>query len=598
MRHATDELPDAKVSRQRGDELIAWLRGYAGDRINSRLIDERRCIPPYIILDFGNRGLMGMRIPESYGGLGLRHIDSLRVIEQVAAIDQSLAAIIFTYVINGTRPILMYGTAALREELLPRLATGRELAAFALSEPRAGANLGGLASQARPDGNGGWRLRGLKRWNASSWAGIISVFVRQLDAHDRLGGLSGFVVRQGAPGLRVGPEALTMGMRGTVQNSLYLDEVAVGPDDVLGQLGRGMDVAEDALTNGRLYISSVCLKGARLQAARNSAGASLYGGRRTIASGMLLENPVVLATLGELTALITGVESLRNQIAERLDAGGKVIGEAAMAAKVIASDGLNWATGQLMQLLGGRGYMENNVAPQILRDGRLWSIAEGPNEPLTIQLGRKARLTDEIAAHLRSCGQGAPLAELLATSAREISQRCVNAAGPFADRSTAQLWADVLIGQVASDTILLAATREAKAHSGSAESRRAVDWAEAKLAHTLESARIGSVRERLVAGAAELVELVAAYDLAIGDVTQTLAGQEEALDSLLAKNPTLDVYSPLAELPGHAAMPNAAIARESPSQPAALAPTPAQLAQDHTPEPPSQMPETARAQPR
>ena len=195
----------AEVSQRRADELIGWLRGYAADRINSRLIDERRCIPPYIILDFGNKGLLGMQVPEAFGGLGLRHVDHLRVLEQLGAIDLTLALVVFNHGTNGIRPIQGYATPALREELLPRLASGREMATFALSEPAAGANVGGIATQARPDSRGGWRIRGLKRWNSSSWAGVISVFARQVDEDGKPRGLTGFVVRQGSPGLRVGP---------------------------------------------------------------------------------------------------------------------------------------------------------------------------------------------------------------------------------------------------------------------------------------------------------------------------------------------------------------------------------------------------------
>ena len=169
-----------------------------------------------------------------------------------------------------------------------------------------------------------------------------------------------------------------------------------------------------------------------------------YAGRRTVASGRLLENPLVLATLGELAARIDAVEALKDQVAERLDAGRPVPPEVPMAAKVIGSDSLNWAAGQLMQLLGGRGYMENNLAPQILRDARLYSVGEGPNEALTTQVGRKARLTDAIDGYLRACPAGADPADVLAASVREIADRCVNRPGPFADRSSAQLWADAL----------------------------------------------------------------------------------------------------------------------------------------------------------
>ncbi len=176
----------------------------------------------------------------------------------------------------------------------------------------------------------------------------------------------------------------------------------------------------------------------------------------------------MLATLGELAARIEAVEALKDQVAERLDAGQPVPPEVPMAAKVVGSDSLNWAAGQLMQFLGGRGYMENNLAPQILRDARLYSVGEGPNEPLTTQVGRKARLTDAIGAYLRAdpgrhrAGRPAGRCRL-----REIADRCLNRPGPFADRSSAQLWADALIGQVASDALLLAAAREAHRRSPS-----------------------------------------------------------------------------------------------------------------------------------
>ena len=387
----------AELSRCRADRLIGWLREYASDRINSRLIDERRSIPPYIILDFGNRGLLGMQVPEASGGMGLRHVDHLRVLEQFGAIDLTLALVVFNHGVNGIRPIEGYATPPVRQEWLPRLASGREMAAFALSEPAAGVNVGGIATEAKRDGSGGWRIRGWKRWNSSSWAGVISVFAREIDQRGRPGGLTGFVVRQGSPGLRIGPEALTMGMRGSVQNSLFLDDVAVGALDVLGQPGRGMEVAEDALTIGRLCIGAVCLGGLKRCA---SSWPDTRRGELLLPAGCWktrsCSRPLASSPRGS-----TSLEALKDQVARRLDAGLSVPPEVPMAAKVFGSDSLNAAAGQLMQFLGGRGYMENNLAAQILRDARLYSVGEGPNEALTTQLGRKARLTDAIDRYLR-----------------------------------------------------------------------------------------------------------------------------------------------------------------------------------------------------
>ena len=168
-----------------------------------------------------------MQIPEQYGGLALRNRDFLRVLEQLAAIDLSLASLVFIHNANGIRPVMGYARPELRAELLPILATGRELSAFALTEPAAGSNLPGIETSAEPDGPARWRLRGVKRWNASGWAGIISVFARLIDEKGRMGHVTGFVVRQGQPGLRFGPESLTMGVRSIMQNALILDGVVV-----------------------------------------------------------------------------------------------------------------------------------------------------------------------------------------------------------------------------------------------------------------------------------------------------------------------------------------------------------------------------------
>jgi alkylation response protein AidB-like acyl-CoA dehydrogenase len=536
----------ADMSRARANTLIAWLRDYAAHRINSRLIDERRCIPPYVILDFGNQGLLGMHAPEAFGGLGLRCSDGLRVLEQLGAIDLTLSTVVFTHAILGTRPIQGHASASAREELLPQLAQGRQLAAFALSEPGAGSNLGGIAGEARPNGRGGWCLRAVKRWNSSAWAGVVSVFVRLLDGRGRLGGLTGFIVRQGSPGLRIGPEALTIGMRGSVQNALMLDDVEASPGDLLGEPGRGMDVAAEALMAGRMGIAAVSLGGLR----RCAQLLVRYGARRAVASGRLIENPVVLADLGELTAQIAALEALTDQVAAGLDAGRDVPPEAPMAAKVIGSEGLNWAAGRLVQFLGGRGYMENNLAPQILRDARLLTIGEGPNEPLTTQVGRRARHTDAIGAYLAADLGGPELAADLAGAVPEIVDRCLSESGPFADRSCAQLWADVLIGRVACEALLLAATRQAYRRRQHDALGRAVAWAQARFARALAAAREGRPEDRLIPTAAQVEAIVTCYADVIGDVEQGLAGADLALDPLLRRTFEPEPASQGRTLPG------------------------------------------------
>lgn len=522
----------AEVSRRRGDELIAWLRQYATDRINSRLMDERRSIPPSLILDFGNRGLLGMQVPERYGGLSLRNHDFFRVLEQLAAIDLTLAAVVFLNNTNGIRPIQHFAQPALRDELLPILARGRELAAFGLTEPAAGSNLGGMVSIARPV-PGGWRLRGVKRWNASSWAGVVSVFVRLEEADGRLGPVTAFAVRQGSPGLRIGPEALTVGLRGSVQNSLLMNDVPVGPADVLGELGKGMTVAEDALLVGRLCTAVLCI-GAMKRCAQLMVR---YAGNRSVATGRLLDNPVTLSKLSDLTAMIAANESLVHSAAEMLDMGTHPPQELAMAAKIAASEDLCWAANELIQVLGGRGYMENNVAPQLWRDARVLTIGEGANESLAVFLGRSASDTDTVDRLLIDRFGAPALADGLRDAVRQIKARCLAASAPFSDRSAAMCWAHTLAGRLAADALLLASVQAAAECRNSADLRRAQEWARLRLESTLDRALHGTPTEAVMLSSGGAADLVSGYSKTIGDIEQSLPGEEEQLDPLLQQSP-------------------------------------------------------------
>jgi acyl-CoA synthetase (AMP-forming)/AMP-acid ligase II len=135
-------------------DLTAWLRSYAGERLNSHLMDERRTIPPYVVLDLGNRGVLGMQAPQRYGGLGLDNRNFVRVLEQLAAIDLTLGSFVTVNNCLGVRPIMLHATAEKRDELLPILAPGRELAAFAMTEPGAGSNVRAIAAQGRPTAPG------------------------------------------------------------------------------------------------------------------------------------------------------------------------------------------------------------------------------------------------------------------------------------------------------------------------------------------------------------------------------------------------------------------------------------------------------------
>ncbi len=534
---ATNSSAVREISNQRAGDLINWLRSYANERINSRLIDERRGIPPYVVLDFGNRGLLGMQVAEMHGGLALRNSDAMRVIEQLAAIDLTLATFVGGHNTLGIRPIQRYAKPALRDELVPILATGRELAAFAITEPGAGSNPRAIAAQARPDTQGGWRLRGTKIWSGSAaWAGVINVFVQLGDADMSLGGITGFVVRQGSPGLRLGPEALTMGMRGMVQNTIYLEDVPVGPGSLLGEPGGGMDVAFDTMMFARLGLGAMSVGGMK----RCAQLMYRYAARRSVATGRLLDNPVTLTRVSDLTAAITAVEALVARVSEFLDDAHPVPEEVFVACKTSGAEFLWAAADTLVQLLGGRGYIETNIAPQILRDARLFRIFEGPTETLNMHLGSNVIHRHGDLDQFLSKGLGAPaITERLRDAAEQIHARYGAPTSPFAEGSTALGWAYTRIGEVATYALLLAAVQSTFVRSASDQLRRAAEWARLRFEQAIAQALAGIPAESVLLSPLQTADLISSYIETIGDLEQTLAGEDAKLDAFLHREPAV-----------------------------------------------------------
>ena len=169
-------------SRERGDAIVGWLRRYCAKRLNSRLIDERRTVPPYIANDLGNQGVYGVQVETQYGGLALRTREVGRILEQCAAIDLALGTFLLVCLHPGVRPVATFAQDDLKKELLPLLAGGRIYAGFAQTEPGAGTNFAGMASRAVARPGGGWLLTGDKVWiGNSSWAGVLTVIAQEFD---------------------------------------------------------------------------------------------------------------------------------------------------------------------------------------------------------------------------------------------------------------------------------------------------------------------------------------------------------------------------------------------------------------------------------
>jgi len=281
-------------------------------------------------------------------------------------------------------------------------------------------------------------------------------------------------------------------------------------------------VAQDAMLQGRLAIGAACVGGMK----RCLQLLLRYASARAVSTGRLLENPVLLDRAATLAAALSGLESLVYDVAQRLDRALDVPPEALIVCKAAGSEWLWRAADDLVQFLGGRGYIETNIAAQLLRDARVTRILEGPTEALGMYLGSRVVHDGAPLHRFVSEGLGAPdISARLSDAAAEIVDRCA-AGDRRGDDADARRWAYALVGQVAMDAVLLAATPAAAAsHRGRAEQRF-----ETSIGAALEKATRGSG-----VTASELEAMIDGYAVSIGDIEQSLAGEDHVLDDMLRR---------------------------------------------------------------
>ena len=525
---------DTAESKRRADSMISWFRDYAGRRLNSRLIDERRTIPPYVVLDLGNKGFFGLQVPAELGGCNLTTVDLLRVIEQVAGVDLTIALLVGVHNGLGMRPIQRYGNEALIKNILPGLASGRQLAAFALTEPSAGSNP--VAMQATAvQVDGGWIVNAEKQWiGIGSWAGVLTVFVKAFGHTGTPLGLVALIIPEDTPGITQGPEALTMGMRGIVQNTVYIKNAFVPDSALLGVVGEGMMIAQDAMMFSRLGIGVMSL-GAMKRCAQLMMR---YATRRSISTGILLDNAVTLEKLEEVTTAIAATESLIYEVAKLVDEGKQVPVEAYIACKTAAPEFLGKAADNLIQLLGGRGYVETNGASQIFRDARILRIFEGPTETLNMHLGSiVCRQSDSVSKFISTTLGSPEAASLLGEAIFDLQERASAFNSVFPAEAALDQWVHFQCGQLTTGAIVFASAQKTfrdKAQSpGAAHAAEVLKNDFINLRNTIMSYFTNGLPCR---ASQTFIDIVAKYETSIGDIDQTLSGEAHQVDPMISRH--------------------------------------------------------------
>jgi len=367
--------------------LLAALRELPYD---PRQVEEKGWIGDATIRELGDRGLMGLYVPEEYGGQGLSQTGYCRVSEAFAQIDPTLSVVMGVHQSIGMKGIVMFGSDEQKARLLPDLAAGRRLAAFALTEPNAGSDVNGMETRAERQADGSWRLDGFKHYIGNgSKAGVLVTF-----AVTGEGRHTAFIVESEMDGFEVGSRFDTLGLRGNDLRELRFNGVRVPPENVLGEPGEGFKIAMHVLNNGRLSLGTGSVGGAKVML---DLAIDHVKERRQF--GMpLADFELVQDKIGWMVSYLFGLESMAYLSTGLVDRGVPDYSLESAICKVAGTEFLWYQANRALQLAGGAGYMRDRPYEKVLRDIRIFPIFEGANDVMRafIALAGMKPLGDEL----------------------------------------------------------------------------------------------------------------------------------------------------------------------------------------------------------
>ncbi len=345
-------------------------------------IDASDQFPADLVEAAARLDLLGIVIPEEYGGAGLDHVSFALFVEEVAAESGSLAVILDVHTSVGSEPILFAGTEDQKRRYLPRMAAGSKLGAFALSEPEAGSDAASLQTTAVPDGDG-WRLNGTKTFITNMGVADVYIVLARSNDHARAAGISAFIVDRDTAGLEFGAPMEKMGLHGSPTGEVIMRDAYVPGENLLGAEGDGFRIAMKALDRGRIGISAQAIglaRGAMDKAARYALERRQFGKAIT-------DQEAIQFTIADRYTEIEAARLLTLRAAAACDAGENFTRIASMA-KMFSTDVAMRATTDALQLFGGYGYIKEYPAERYFRDAKATQIYEGTNQIQRLVIAR------------------------------------------------------------------------------------------------------------------------------------------------------------------------------------------------------------------
>jgi butyryl-CoA dehydrogenase len=353
------------------DTVRDWAQREVGPGAAQR--DEEERYDRRLFERAGELGVTGLPYPERYGGAGMGTFAWVLAAEEVAAADMGMAVSLSVHILSQLC-IFASGSDEQKERFLPPMTAGRELGAFALTEPGAGSDAASLSLSARRDGDA-YLLNGTKIWITNAGEAARYVVFATVDRSKGKNGITAFVVEADTPGFRIGSKERKMGIRGTTGNEIVFEDARVRVDNRLGEEGDGLRVALSALGAGRIGIAAACTGLARSAlelAARYALERRQFG--RAIA-----DQEMIQAMLAEMAVQVDAARLLTWRAARMRDDGQPINSPSSMA-KWYASDAAMRVTTDAVQIYGGAGYSRDNPVERLMRDAKGAQIYEGTNQ--------------------------------------------------------------------------------------------------------------------------------------------------------------------------------------------------------------------------
>ena len=368
------------------EQVAQTAREFARQHILPNVMkwDESQEFPLQVFKDMGQLGLMGVLVPEQYGGAGLSYFEYVAIISEIARVCGSVGLSLAAHNSLCTGHILTFGNEEQKQRFLPKLATAEWIGAWGLTEANTGSDAGNMRTTAVKEGDQ-WILNGTKNWITHGISGDLAVVVARTGEPRARNNATAFVVERGTPGFTGGKKENKLGMRASETAEMIFDNCRIPDANRLGEVGDGFKQAMKVLDGGRISIAALSLgiaKGA-------FEAAVAYSRERYQFDQPIANFQGISFKLADMATEIAAAELLTNQAADLKNRGQKVTKEAAMAKYYASEVALRVAT-DAVQIFGGYGYTKDFPVEKFYRDSKLCTIGEGTSEIQKIVIAREA----------------------------------------------------------------------------------------------------------------------------------------------------------------------------------------------------------------